>query len=114
MLNFFLQNMQKNYESANPELACLCLEVVGVYVSWIDISLIANERFVGLLLHHLSIDVLRESACDCFHESIEKGMDPAAKTELVESVTNVLQDSGVLPPSRVCLTGLWIWTFLFE
>lgn len=89
----------KNYEVSNPELACLCLEVVGVYVSWIDISLIANERFVGLLLHHLSIDVLRESACDCFHEIIDKGMDPAAKTELVESVTKVLQDSGVIPPS---------------
>ncbi|XP_072181720.1 exportin-T-like [Diadema setosum] len=89
----------KNYESSNPELACLCLEVVGVYVSWVDINLIANERFVGLLLHHLSIDVLRESACDCFHEIIEKGMDPVAKTELVESVTKVLQDSGVIPPT---------------
>ena len=68
---------------------------------WIDINLIANDRFVSLLLRYLSIDVLRESACDCFHEIISKGMDPIAKTELVESITKVLHDSGVIPPSDV-------------
>ena len=93
--------MQKNYESSNPELTCLCLEVVGLYVSWIDINLIANDKFVSMLLRYMSIDVLRESACDCFHEIISKGMDPVAKTELIESVTKVLHESGVLPPKEV-------------
>ncbi|XP_071784413.1 exportin-T-like [Asterias amurensis] len=92
-------NILKTYENTNPELTCLCLEVVGSYVCWIDINLIANDRFVSLLLRYLSIDVLRESACDCFHEIISKGMDPIAKTELVESITKVLHDSGVIPPS---------------
>ncbi|XP_038054110.1 exportin-T-like [Patiria miniata] len=89
----------KMYENSNPELTCLCLEVIGAYVSWIDINLIANDRFVSLLLRYLSVDVLRESACDCFHEIISKGMDPVAKTELVESITKVLHESGVIPPS---------------
>lgn len=32
------------YQRSHPELTCQCLEVVGAYVSWIDLSLIANER----------------------------------------------------------------------
>lgn len=32
------------YQQSHPELTCQCLEVVGAYVSWIDLSLIANER----------------------------------------------------------------------
>lgn len=35
------------YQRSHPELTCQCLEVVGAYVSWIDLSLIANERSVG-------------------------------------------------------------------
>ena len=38
---------QKLYDQSNGEITCLCLEVVGAYVSWIDIDLIANEKFVG-------------------------------------------------------------------
>lgn len=88
----------KTYESQNPELTCLCLEVIGAYVSWIDIGLIANERFIERMLHHLSVDVLRESACDCFCEIINKGMVCMEKVELIESVSSVLETAGVIPP----------------
>ena len=54
-----------------------------------------------ILLNHLSIDVLRESACDCFHEIISKGMDPVAKTDLVESLMTALESAGVMPPTEV-------------
>ena len=53
------------------------------------------------MLNHLSIDVLRESACDCFHEIISKGMDPVAKMDLVELLMNALENAGVMPPSEV-------------
>ncbi|XP_071816204.1 exportin-T-like [Apostichopus japonicus] len=89
----------KTYESQNPELTCLCLEVIGCYVSWIDIGLIANEHFIERMLNHLTVEALRESACDCFCEIINKGMDSVAKVELIESVSNVLQTAGVLPPN---------------
>ena len=36
----------KLYENKNTELVCLCLQVIGAYVSWIDIDLIANDKFV--------------------------------------------------------------------
>lgn len=34
----------QTYQYTNSELTCQCLEVVGAYVSWIELSLIANER----------------------------------------------------------------------
>ncbi|XP_035283594.1 exportin-T-like isoform X1 [Anguilla anguilla] len=82
------------YQHTNPELTCQCLEVVGTYVAWIDLALIANDRFVTLLLSHMSVEVLREEACDCLFEIVSKGMDPVDKTKLVESLCQVLQSAG--------------------
>ncbi|XP_037551554.1 exportin-T [Nematolebias whitei] len=79
------------YQRSHPELTCQCLEVVGAYVSWIDLNLIANERFVNVLLGQMSVEELREEACDCLFEIINKGMDPVDKTKLVESLCRVLQ-----------------------
>ena len=57
--------------------------------------------FFSTIFHHLSIDELRESACDCIHEIIMKGMEPIAKQELVESLIGVLEKGSVLPPQQV-------------
>ncbi|XP_004700862.1 exportin-T [Echinops telfairi] len=84
----------QNYQYTNSEVTCQCLEVVGAYVSWIDLSLIANDRFVNMLLGHMSIEVLREEACDCLFEIVNKGMDPVDKMKLVESLCQVLQAAG--------------------
>ena len=37
---------QKTYEATDSSLTCLCLEVIGCYVDWVDINLIANNKFV--------------------------------------------------------------------
>lgn len=84
----------QTYQQSHPELTCQCLEVVGAYVSWIDLNLIANDRFVNLLLSQMSMEELREEACDCLYEIVNKGMDPVDKTKLVESLCQVLQTSG--------------------
>ncbi|KAG8514161.1 Exportin-T, partial [Galemys pyrenaicus] len=84
----------QNYQYTNSEVTCQCLEVVGAYVSWIDLSLIANDRFINMLLGHMSIAVLREEACDCLFEIVNKGMDPVDKMKLVESLCQVLQSAG--------------------
>ena len=52
-------------------------------------------------LRYMSVEVLRESACDCIHEIIMKGMEPLAKKELVESLLSVLEKSGILEPQEV-------------
>ncbi len=36
----------QTYQQSHPELTCQCLEVVGAYVSWIELNLIANDRSV--------------------------------------------------------------------
>ncbi|KAL6116542.1 xpot [Pungitius sinensis] len=84
----------QTYQHSHPELTCQCLEVVGAFVSWIDLNLIANDRFVNLLLSHMSVAELREEACDCLFEIVNKGMDPVDKTKLVESLCGVLQSAG--------------------
>ncbi|KAB0405257.1 hypothetical protein E2I00_009525, partial [Balaenoptera physalus] len=84
----------QNYQYTNSEVTCQCLEVVGAYVSWIDLSLIANDRFINMLLGHMSIEVLREEACDCLFEIVNKGMDPVDKMKLVESLCQVLRSAG--------------------
>ena len=112
-------SFKTRYETSKPEITCLCLDVVGKYVSWIDISLIANDRFVAQLLCFLSMSLLRESTCDCIHEIVSKGMDPVAKTTLVESFMSVLERSGILKLPEVCCTcvlpypgnvHMWIFT----
>lgn len=72
-------------------------------MSWIDIGLIANDRFVPVIIRFMSNPLLRESACDCIHDIVSKGMDPVAKTKLVESFTDVLDNVGVLNLSEVTL-----------
>ncbi|OWK16892.1 XPOT, partial [Cervus elaphus hippelaphus] len=90
----------QNYQYTNSEVTCQCLEVVGAYVSWIDLSLIANDRFINMLLGHMSIEVLREEACDCLFEIVNKGMDPVDKMKLVESLCQVLQSAGFFSIDR--------------
>ena len=59
----------------------------------------------------MSVEVLRESACDCMHEIIIKGMEPVAKQELVESLLSVLEKSGVLQLQEV---NYWAVLFRFR
>lgn len=86
------------YERTHPSLVCQCHDVIGAYICWIDISLIANDRFVCKLVDHLKEPLLREASADCIHEIITKGMDPLAKTQLIESFVTVLDQAGVLNP----------------
>lgn len=75
---------------------CQTLEVVGAYIAWINIALIANLRFVDLLVRFLRAQPLREAAADCLHDIVAKGMEPVAKTKLVESLLSVLDSAGIL------------------
>ena len=68
-----------SYELTQAELVCLCLDVIGLYVAWIDINLIANDRVVALLIKYLKMPLLRENACECVTEIVHKGMEPEAK-----------------------------------
>uniref|UniRef100_A0A8K9X5B4 Exportin-T n=1 Tax=Oncorhynchus mykiss TaxID=8022 RepID=A0A8K9X5B4_ONCMY len=66
------------YQQSHPEITCQCLEVVGAYVSWIDLNLIANDRYVSLSVVSLSV----------------VSLSVVNKTKLVESLCQVLQSAG--------------------
>lgn len=50
----------------------------------------------------MSMEELREEACDCLFEIVNKGMDPVDKTKLVESLCQVLQSAGFFNVEQVC------------
>lgn len=54
-----------------------------------------------MLLSHMSVEVLREEACDCLFEIVNKGMDPVEKMKLVESLCQVLQTAGFFSIDQV-------------
>ena len=97
----FVSFFQTTFKESNPELVCSCLDVIGAYVAWIEITLIANDKFVSVLLQFMHHTLLRESACDCIHEIISKGMDPVAKTSLIESFMSVLTKEGMFQIKEV-------------
>ncbi|XP_066912669.1 exportin-T-like [Clytia hemisphaerica] len=86
-------------KDCESSIKCMCFQVIGAYISWIDINLIANDRFISKILEFLSHEEIRESACECLQEIVNKGMDSAGKTRLVESLSDVLVKIGVMDVS---------------
>ena len=43
---FIMFCVQKTYENSVSSITCLCLDIIGAYIEWIDIGLIANGRFI--------------------------------------------------------------------
>ena len=88
-LSTFWFNIIELYRESCPTLVCLCLEVIGNYVAWIDISLVTNETFMSRLFSMFDKKEFRCSVCDCFSGILHKGMDPLAKTTLIQQFVSV-------------------------
>lgn len=76
-----------NSEKLNPTISSMCMDVIGSYIEWIDINMIANERFLPLIFSFLNQNIApetRESTCDCLREIACKGMMPLDKLRLIE------------------------------
>lgn len=82
----------KEHSNKNAEITCQTLEVIGAYISWIEINLIVNDRFVQFFTYALDQVDLRETTCTCLEEIINKGMDVNAKLKLIDFLwLNVIQ-----------------------
>ena len=44
-LYLMLSLPQVKFDQYNPEITCLVMKVLGAYISWIDITYIANDKF---------------------------------------------------------------------
>ncbi|PKY18419.1 ARM repeat-containing protein [Rhizophagus irregularis] len=80
------------YRVRNQDIAITCLNIIGLYIAWIDINLIVNDAFIVLLYELLNDTRLRIAACECLTEIVCKGMKPAEKLKLIEilNLTNVM------------------------
>lgn len=54
-----------------------------IYIAWIDISLIANERFMSLIYNILLTNPIRDWAAVCLTDIVKKGMKPLDKLQLI-------------------------------
>jgi Exportin 1-like protein len=55
-------------------------------VDWIDLKLIANERFVPLIFQYLASENLRVMAARCLYGMAEKGMPAEEKLQLLANL----------------------------
>eukprot|EP00035_Acanthoeca_spectabilis_P030015 m.7342 g.7342 ORF g.7342 m.7342 type:complete len:955 (+) comp3951_c0_seq1:376-3240(+) len=77
----------RNLAGSYPQVAGLCLEVVALFIAWIDADLVVNEPFMALLFELCqSSRQLRVLSCNCFQAIVSKGMDPDVKTDLIQSL----------------------------
>nr|CAG8525315.1 11239_t:CDS:10 [Entrophospora candida] len=83
-----------DYRLQNKDIVQMCLKIIGLYIAWIDISLIANEAFISLLYELLSDSTLRISVCECLAEIVSKGMKPSEKLKLIQAlnIANVMRN----------------------
>ena len=89
--------------SSSPSFLFFTITPLPSYFSLFlpSLLLLFPGRFVCKLVDHLKEPLLREAAADCIHEVITKGMEPLAKTQLIESFVTVLDRAGVLKPVDV-------------
>lgn len=72
-----------------------CLQVIGGWVSWIEISLIVPSDYINLILQFLTRREQRVVCCDTLTEIISKKMKPENKLELL-SLLNLTSVVGSL------------------
>lgn len=90
----------------SPEITCQTLDVIGAYISWIDINLIVNSRFVEFFVYGLGLVELRETTCKCLEQVIDKRMEIRAKLKLVDYLwKDVLQASAVSLEQQINLSN---------
>ncbi|GFP90585.1 exportin-t [Phtheirospermum japonicum] len=78
------------YRNSDPELCSSVLDSTRRYVSWIDIGLVANDAFIGLLFELMLVDglsdQLRASAASVVLAVVSKRMDSKSKLALLQSL----------------------------
>lgn len=76
------------FKDTNPSIVAVLLHAVERYIHWIDISLVANEKFMPLLFDVLnsSLSEAQVSAVSVLTEIVSKRMDAGPKLNLVSGL----------------------------
>jgi exportin-T len=82
------ETILSTYEGSHHTLVGTCLHAISLYISWIDVSLVANEQFLNPVFRYLnsSVDSLRMGACEFISGLVNKGMPPPNKIQMLLSM----------------------------
>ncbi|OZJ05156.1 hypothetical protein BZG36_02232 [Bifiguratus adelaidae] len=86
LANAWFELLQE-YKDRDQSIADMCLKVIGVFISWMDIGLVVNDPFMRLIFDLLRGTVLRNGACECLVESGDE--------EFVERVAKLVNELGI-------------------
>ena len=81
----------------HPCLIESCLQAVSLYISWIEVSLVVTEQFLGPVFEYLTSREpgLRDGACEFIAALVNKGMPPVKKILMLQSLQVVERISAV-------------------
>lgn len=89
---------------AEPDIVTACLEVTSVYVPWIDVTSVANDKFLPVVLQLMRNEYARAAAADLLCQVVDKGMEHLDKLQLITRMLVLLRNFDVpLLPSQVTL-----------
>ncbi|SAM06431.1 hypothetical protein [Absidia glauca] len=82
----------QEFKNQNPGIAQLALKTIGLYIAWMDVSLVVNDQVMGVLYELLSDPNLRIPACECLADIGSKGMLPLDKLNMIQmlNITDTL------------------------
>ena len=104
----------KENNNSNPELTCQTLDVIAAYISWVDINLIVNNRFIEFFVFGLNSIELRESICNCLEKIINKRMENKAKLKLIDYLwKDVIQSSANQLEQQINFSNVKLLFFSF-
>ena len=88
-------------QTSQQAIAREVLATLVDYISWIDIHLIANQKWIPLFYKFLTIPALQNEACQCLVEVVYKGIaDKQKKLELLQQLRCAdLPPPLLVPPS---------------
>ncbi|CCH40991.1 Exportin-T [Wickerhamomyces ciferrii] len=92
-----LIDFKDNQSNLSQEISKQDLQVIGGYVSWIEIGLIVEPDYINLILQFLSKNSLKATCCETLVEIISKKMKPENKLQLLSllNLTGVVSSLSV-------------------
>ncbi|ODQ51343.1 Xpo1-domain-containing protein [Saitoella complicata NRRL Y-17804] len=78
-----LRELMLEYQGSDDGAVQLALQVIGSWISWIDINLVVNESYMNVIFNYLLNENLRSHACEALVEIVGKKMLPPGKLELI-------------------------------
>eukprot|EP00163_Fabomonas_tropica_P029096 TRINITY_DN6127_c0_g1_i7.p1 TRINITY_DN6127_c0_g1~~TRINITY_DN6127_c0_g1_i7.p1 ORF type:complete len:958 (-),score=191.80 TRINITY_DN6127_c0_g1_i7:233-3106(-) len=74
------------YATSHPHLVVAALKNLGMYVSWMDINLVACDRFVHVFYQFLQVAQYQEGVCEVLMQMVNKGAEAEEKVVLIRNL----------------------------